>query len=195
MIPQLGARGRFFYKAGLTDSDSILPIFSRQSTFGIFSFQFLLKSHPLQNYFFKYNFISFWLCWVFVAAQAFSSCSKHAQSLQSCLTLCNHKNYSPPAPLSMGFPRQEYWSGLPFPSPEDLSDPGIEPVSPALQADFFFFFLGKKWIYLERNTLHRQGVGHPSQRASVALGETSTECGLLQQLSPATRLLSLCSGA
>ena len=37
---------------------------------------------------------------------------------------------------------------------------------------FFFFFLGKKWIYLERNTLHRQGVGHPSQRASVALGET-----------------------
>ena len=35
----------------------------------------------------------------------------------------------------MGFSRQEYWSGLPFPSPEDLSDPGIEPRSPALQAD------------------------------------------------------------
>ena len=33
------------------------------------------------------------------------------------------------APLSMGFPRQEYWSGLPFLSPEDLSDPGIEPES------------------------------------------------------------------
>ena len=45
------------------------------------------------------------------------------------------------APLSMGFSRQEYWSGLPFPSPGDLPDPGIEPGPPALQADFFFFFL------------------------------------------------------
>ena len=39
------------------------------------------------------------------------------------------------APLSMGFPRQEYWSGLPFPSPRDLPDPGIEPKSPAPRAD------------------------------------------------------------
>ena len=39
------------------------------------------------------------------------------------------------APLSMGFSWQEYWSGLPFPSPGDLPDPGIEPGSPALQAD------------------------------------------------------------
>ena len=39
------------------------------------------------------------------------------------------------APPSMGFSRQEYWSGLPFPSPGDLPDPGIEPRSPALQAD------------------------------------------------------------
>ena len=39
------------------------------------------------------------------------------------------------APLSMGLSRQEYWSGLPFPSPGDLPDPGIEPGSPALQAD------------------------------------------------------------
>ena len=36
---------------------------------------------------------------------------------------------------SMGFSRQEYWSGLPFPSPEDLPNPGIEPGSPALEAD------------------------------------------------------------
>ena len=41
------------------------------------------------------------------------------------------------APLSMGFSRQEYWSRLPFPSPEDLPDPGIEPRSPALQARCF----------------------------------------------------------
>ena len=42
------------------------------------------------------------------------------------------------APVSMGFSRQKYWSGLPFPPPEDLPDPGIKPMSPvfpALQAD------------------------------------------------------------
>ena len=45
---------------------------------------------------------------------------------------------SPPglqAPLSMEFSRQEYWWGMPFPSPGDLPDPGIEPGSPVLQAD------------------------------------------------------------
>ena len=44
------------------------------------------------------------------------------------------------APLSMGFPRQEYWSGLPFPSPRDLPDPGIKPMSlssPALAGRLF----------------------------------------------------------
>ena len=39
------------------------------------------------------------------------------------------------APPSLGFSRQEYWSGLPFPSPGDLPNPGIEPGSPILQAD------------------------------------------------------------
>ena len=39
------------------------------------------------------------------------------------------------APLSMGFPRKDYWSGLPFPSPGYLPDPGTDPGSPALQAD------------------------------------------------------------
>ena len=42
---------------------------------------------------------------------------------------------APQAPPSVGFSRQEYWSGLPFSSPGDLSDPGIEPRSPALQTD------------------------------------------------------------
>ena len=41
------------------------------------------------------------------------------------------------APLFMGFPWQEYWSRLPFPSPGNLPDPGIEPVSPALAGGFF----------------------------------------------------------
>jgi len=40
-------------------------------------------------------------------------------------------------PLSMGFSIQEYWSGLPFPSPEDLPDAGMEPESPALAGGFF----------------------------------------------------------
>ena len=57
---------------------------------------------------------------------------------QSPPTLHDPMDCRPPAPLSMGFSRQEYWSGLPFPPPGDLPDPGTEPkspVSPALQAD------------------------------------------------------------
>ena len=42
--------------------------------------------------------------------------------------------FSSQAPLSMGFSRQEYWSGLPFPSPRDLPNPGAEPTSPAAPA-------------------------------------------------------------
>ena len=49
-------------------------------------------------------------------------------------------DYSCQAPLSMGFPRQEYWSGLSFPSSENLSNPEIVPISPALAGEFFNFF-------------------------------------------------------
>ena len=63
-------------------------------------------------------------------------CSVQFSSVaQSCLTLCNPWTVACQAPPSMGFSRQEYWSGLPFPSPGDLPDPGIEPKSPSLQAD------------------------------------------------------------
>ena len=48
---------------------------------------------------------------------------------------CNPWTLAHQASPSMGFSRQEYWSGLPFPSPRDLPDPGIKPRSPALQAD------------------------------------------------------------
>ena len=54
---------------------------------------------------------------------------------KSCLTLATSWTVACQAPLSMGFSRQEYWSGLPFPSPGDLPDPGIEPRSPTFQAD------------------------------------------------------------
>ena len=53
---------------------------------------------------------------------------------QSCLTLCGPVD-SRQAPLSMGFSRQEFWGGLPFPPLGDFPDPGIEPRSPMLQAD------------------------------------------------------------
>ena len=48
---------------------------------------------------------------------------------------CDPTDCARQAPLSMGFSRQEYWSGLSFPSPGDLPDLGIEPGSPVLQAD------------------------------------------------------------
>ena len=58
-----------------------------------------------------------------------------AKSLQSCLTFCDPpQTLAHQAPLSMGFSRQQYWSGLPCPSPRDLTDPRIEQMSPALQA-------------------------------------------------------------
>ena len=88
------------------------------------------------------------------------------------------------APPSVGFSRQEYWSGLPFPSPGDLPNTGIEPGSPALRADALPSeppgklgythipslsrrrknsvrdkVISKKWMYLERNRLRRQTVG------------------------------------
>ena len=52
-----------------------------------------------------------------------------------CLTLAIPWTVAHQAPLSMGFPRQQYWSELPFPAPGDNPNPGIEPRTPALQAD------------------------------------------------------------
>ena len=78
--------------------------------------------------------------------------SIHA-SAQSCLTLCDPMDLAGQAPLSMGFHRQEYWSGLPFPPPGHLTNPGIKPASPvfpALQADSLPAEpLGKPWLMKE----------------------------------------------
>ena len=57
---------------------------------------------------------------------------------QLCLTLVTPRIVASQAPLSMGFSKEEYWSGLPFPPPGDLPNPGIEPrspMSPELQVD------------------------------------------------------------
>ena len=67
-----------------------------------------------------------------------------------CLGSCEVKViqlYACQAPLSMGFSRKEYWSGLPSPSPGDLPDPGIEPESPAMQSDSLPTELRRKASY------------------------------------------------
>ena len=56
---------------------------------------------------------------------------------KSCLTVLWHYGLAHQAPLSMGFPRKVYYSGLLFPSPEDLPNSRIEPTSPALADGFF----------------------------------------------------------
>ena len=59
------------------------------------------------------------------------SCFSHVQLFATLWTVARQ------APQSMGFSRQEYWSGLPCFPPGDLPDPGVKPLSPALQVDFF----------------------------------------------------------
>ena len=61
----------------------------------------------------------------------------HQVKLLNCVWFCDPMDCSHQAPPSMEFSRQEYWSGLPFPSPGDLPDPGIKPTSPALTGGFF----------------------------------------------------------
>ena len=72
------------------------------------------------------------------------------ESLQSCLTLATPRTVASKVLLSIGFFRQEYWSGLPFPSPGDLPNSGIQPRSPILQADSLL-------IELPGSQLHRLG--------------------------------------
>ena len=56
---------------------------------------------------------------------------------QSCPTLCDPLDCSLPGSSAWGFSRQEYWRGLPCPSPRDLPNPGIDPRSPTFQTGFF----------------------------------------------------------
>ena len=70
---------------------------------------------------------------------------------KSCPALVTPWTVACQAPLSIGFLRQECWSGLPFPSPGDLPNPGTEPLSPALQAD----------------SLSIEPAGKPSERMST----------------------------
>ena len=70
----------------------------------------------------------------------FEHLSVDTQLLQSCLTLCDPVDSSPPASSVHGIPQQEHWSGLPCPPPRDIPDPGIKPpllMSPASAGRFF----------------------------------------------------------
>ena len=60
-----------------------------------------------------------------------------SEVIQSCPTLCDPMDCSPPDSSVPGIFQSRYWSGLPFPSPRDLPDPGMEPASPALAGGFF----------------------------------------------------------
>ena len=81
------------------------------------------------------------------------SCMRVCIVPQSCPTICNPMNYSPPAPLSMGFPRQDkHWGELSFPPPGDLPNPGMELASPIFSALAGRFFTtvspGKPPLYV-----------------------------------------------
>ena len=98
-----------------------------------------------------------------------------ARSFQLCPTFYDPMDCTPQAPLSIGFPSQEYWNRLPSPSPGDLPDPGIEPlsvVSPALAGRFFtttatweahFMCKCMYKVQLQRNTLPKE-LGHLRER-------------------------------
>ena len=68
--------------------------------------------------------------------------------VKSCLTFATPWTVACQAPLSMGFPRQEYWDRLLFTSPRDLSDPGIKPTSPALQVVSYCWATRETHIYV-----------------------------------------------
>ena len=72
---------------------------------------------------------------VCVCVCAYTYIYAHMLLLQLCPILQDPRDCTCQAPLSLGFSRQEYYSGLPCPPPRDLSDPGIELVSPTMQAN------------------------------------------------------------
>ena len=109
---------------------------------------------------------------------------------QPCLTLCNSMDCSLPGSSVHGIPRQEYWSGLPFPPPGDLPNPGVKSESPALAGSVFvfFFFLPlshqgspETSLALQVDSLSPEkphlgaGLQHKQALASLSLGGLSYE--------------------
>ena len=133
-----------------------------------------------------------WYYWNFWCSLAFPECMPlsylqvfqnlcRAESLQSCPTLCNTMDRSQ-TPLSIKFSREECWSGLPFPSPGDLPDPGTEGMSPALAGSFFttsanreaasysdFLFCVSPSLSLDLHFSHLDGLFSRSSVLSVSI--------------------------
>ena len=105
------------------------------------------------------------------------------------------------APLSMGFPRQEYWSGLPFPSPGDLLDPEIEAMSPAFASRFFTtepprkprdnFRVFQNWpqrekllniLCLRRVMKIKKDGNHPKDNIIMNIHLKNKKCGITQHV-------------
>ena len=95
----------------------------------------------------------FWKCVALSVCVCFPALDSGGLVTKSCLTLAIPWTVAHQAPLSMGFSRQEYWSGLPFPSPEDLPNPGIEPgCLHCRQTLYRLSYQGKYWIEMSIKT-------------------------------------------
>ena len=109
------------------DFDSLISFLAK-----IFSDHLLYYTYGLHTLYSIYHSKPF-ICPIFSFPK--NPSQSKCKSFSRVWLLCDSMDCSPPAPLSMGFSRQEYWSGLPFPSPGDLPDPEIKLWSPTLQAD------------------------------------------------------------
>ena len=115
--------------------------------------------------------------------------------VNSCPTLCNPMVRQ--APLSMGFPRQEYWSGLPCPPPGDFSNPGIEPTAPALQVDFLLLShlesLVKLSVQLSRSFVSDSLRPHESQHTRPPCPSPTSQSSLrltfIESVMPSSHLI------
>ena len=116
-----------------------------------------------------------------------SESESESEVAQSCPTLCDLWTLAHKVPPSMGFSRQEYWSGLPFPSPGDLPNPGIKPRSPTLQADALTSAPpGKPWTMCELD--HKEGWAPKNWCFQAAVLEKTLEspldCKEIQPVNP-----------
>ena len=121
----------------------------------------------LSNFHFHMNFqgtqFSSWQKYISGSIVLFQIHQRKKVKLLSCVRLCDPMDCSLPCTIH-GIFRQEYWSGLPFPPPEDLTNPGTEPVSPALQADALLYHLSHQgsihliYVYLTNNKIQYDKV-------------------------------------
>ena len=90
---------------------------------------------------------------------------------RSCPTLCTPWTVDCQAPPPMGFSRQEYWSGLPFPSPGDFPDSGIEPSLPnCRQTLYHLSYQGRTWYLAQKPAIFRPAIKVAETRVDLVQG-------------------------